>query len=442
MSNIVAVAGFIGSVTYLFDYWMINGSEHAAAFAFTQPAFVVSLVVALACLLYFFAFCGVAFVYKDVTEWMQSSERAAAAAAETAAGRWPEAQADVVIVGLGLAGSALATVLARQGKKVLVIERSKELYETIKGELLQPGGVRCLERMGLASTCKAAEVDPVRVDGYVCIQPGGQEIILTYPNRDPKDWYEFLGLGPSDGFSGKIPAKLSSGTGETEVDARTNEDIHPRGRSFYNTRFVQQLRNCAEAEPNVQIVWGSVRKLVSAREAAAAGAGSKDTHHGLPSWAQDTERIVGVAWMPNDGDGKERMSLAPLTVVADGMYSALRPAVHSEAPKTISYFCGVLLKHPDHETPLPHPNRGHVVMTDPNPVLFYQISSCETRVLVDVPAKMFSDDTDKVKQYFRENIAPQLPECLRKPFLDATNEQEPICMPNKALSGASPTKHG
>lgn len=37
----------------------------------------------------------------------------------------------------------------------------------IVGELMQPGGVRALERMGLGAAAKGAETDCVQVDGCV-----------------------------------------------------------------------------------------------------------------------------------------------------------------------------------------------------------------------------------------------------------------------------------
>lgn len=37
--------------------------------------------------------------------------------------------------------------------------------DRIVGELLQPGGVRALERMGLAAAAKSAAVDSVHVEG-------------------------------------------------------------------------------------------------------------------------------------------------------------------------------------------------------------------------------------------------------------------------------------
>jgi len=56
---------------------------------------------------------------------------------------------DVVIVGAGVLGSALAAVLAQDGRRVMVVERDLKEPDRIVGELLQPGGFRALKELGL-----------------------------------------------------------------------------------------------------------------------------------------------------------------------------------------------------------------------------------------------------------------------------------------------------
>ncbi|KAG8570159.1 hypothetical protein GDO81_011122 [Engystomops pustulosus] len=56
---------------------------------------------------------------------------------------------DVVIVGSGVLGSALATVLSRDGRRVAIIERDLKEPDRIVGELLQPGGYQALKDLGL-----------------------------------------------------------------------------------------------------------------------------------------------------------------------------------------------------------------------------------------------------------------------------------------------------
>ncbi|MEO8098943.1 MAG: NAD(P)/FAD-dependent oxidoreductase [Acidobacteriota bacterium] len=56
---------------------------------------------------------------------------------------------DVLIVGAGIAGSALAIGLARQGREVTLLDRSEFPREKACGEGLMPAGVEALERLGI-----------------------------------------------------------------------------------------------------------------------------------------------------------------------------------------------------------------------------------------------------------------------------------------------------
>ena len=62
---------------------------------------------------------------------------------------------DVVIVGARCAGSALALMLARQGLKVLAIDRTTFPSDTMSGHFIHPAGVSCLRRLGLLEDLEA-----------------------------------------------------------------------------------------------------------------------------------------------------------------------------------------------------------------------------------------------------------------------------------------------
>ena len=58
-------------------------------------------------------------------------------------------EADIVVIGAGIAGCALAVAFGNQGRSVILLEKSLKEPDRIVGELLQPGGVAALERLGL-----------------------------------------------------------------------------------------------------------------------------------------------------------------------------------------------------------------------------------------------------------------------------------------------------
>lgn len=70
-----------------------------------------------------------------------------------------------------------------------------------------------------------------------------------------------------------------------------------------------------------------------------------------------------------------------------------------------SCFVGLVLENCN----LPYVNHGHVVLADPSPILFYQISSTEVRCLVDVPGqKVPSISNGEMAKYLKTVVAPQV----------------------------------
>src|SRR5262245_57766660 len=63
---------------------------------------------------------------------------------------------DVVIVGAGIAGSALAISLARAGYGVLMLEKSKVHVDRVRGELIVPWGVAEARALGILDLLEGA----------------------------------------------------------------------------------------------------------------------------------------------------------------------------------------------------------------------------------------------------------------------------------------------
>ncbi|KAL2459991.1 Squalene epoxidase 1 [Abeliophyllum distichum] len=128
---------------------------------------------------------------------------------------------DVVVVGAGVAGSALAYSLAKDGRQVHVIERDLTQPDRIVGELLQPGGYLKLVELGMEDC--VIGIDSQQVYGYALYKEG-RYARLSYPLE------EF------------------------------NSDVS--GRSFHHGRFIQRLREKSASLPNVKMEQGTVTSLV------------------------------------------------------------------------------------------------------------------------------------------------------------------------------------
>lgn len=126
---------------------------------------------------------------------------------------------DICIVGAGVAGAAMASYLGKNGKKIVIIEKSLAEMDRILGELLQPGGVQMLRKMGLESTLENIDAQPVVGYGM------------------------FL-----DGKSFQIGY-------ETQEKGLT-------GFGFRNGKFVQQLRAYMQGLPKVTVIEATATSLI------------------------------------------------------------------------------------------------------------------------------------------------------------------------------------
>jgi len=269
-----------------------------------------------------------------------------------------EAQYDVIAYGAGVVGCSVAVALGKQGRRVLLLERSLEEPNRIVGELMQPGGVESLRKLGLLGCLDG--IDSPCSHGYVVFKQDGSSVRLQYP---------------PDPVAG----------------------ANPVARTFHHGRFIMRLREAARAAaPAVTLREGTVKRLIE---------------------DEATGRVVGVQYVhKSDGGVVTCEARAPLTIVCDGCNSDFRRQMVPSKPYATSRFVGLILK-----TDLPFPNYGHVVLADPSPVLLYPISSTEVRVLVDVPmdpdtGRIPSAANGELAKHLLEHTAPQLPAALRSAF--------------------------
>jgi squalene monooxygenase len=248
---------------------------------------------------------------------------------------------DVLIVGAGVAGSALAYALSTTPSpirmkqlRIALLERSLSEPDRIVGELLQPGGVNALRKIGMASCLE--NIDAVPVHGY-CVVDAGRSVHIPYP-----DGYE--------------------------------------GRSFHHGRFIMKLREMAMSAPGVDVAEASVSELIQ---------------------CEHTGRVIGVrATSKNTGDRGKESYYADLVVIADGCFSNFRTAVmgaRGVKPSTRSHFIGSILEN----AKLPIDRHGTVALARGyGPVLLYQISEHSTRMLVNVKEPLPRDLKVSVHPFF------------------------------------------
>ncbi|KAL4616987.1 squalene monooxygenase [Arapaima gigas] len=311
---------------------------------------------------------GCSLLYQVGSQRKKGVEQIGSNCSEKASACNTSQEADVIIVGAGVLGSAMAAVLGRDGRRVTVVERDLREPDRIVGELLQPGGYRALKDLGLESSVEG--LDAHVVNGYVIHDLESRtEVEIPYPQED---------------------------------------NVVQGGRAFHHGRFIMGLRRAAMAEPNVKLIEGTVTNLVE--------------HDG---------GITGIEYRVKE-TGEE--IYAPLTVVADGCFSKFRKSLVSDKVKISSHFVGCIMK----DSPQFKPHHAELVLANPSPVLIYQISSSETRVLVDIRGEMPRNLTE----YMEEKICPQLPEHIKEPFLIALQNDRLRTMPASFLPPSPINKAG
>ncbi|OBA24238.1 squalene monooxygenase [Metschnikowia bicuspidata var. bicuspidata NRRL YB-4993] len=311
---------------------------------------------------------------------------------------------DAIVIGAGVVGPALATALARQGHKVLIIERDWSEPDRIVGELMQPAGVKALRELGLVQALN--NIDARHVDGYY-IKYHGTSIVIDYASKEtcqktaPVVPVPDCVFGGNDKLSTHDPVLLAK-----DWDAAENV----RGVSLTHGKFLLNLRRIVRSEPNVTWVEGTATALLRAP--------------GRP------QSVVGVRVKTADGSVHEYR--AKMTFACDGIYLKFRKEhLPTNVPTTGLYFVGLALHHAE----LPAPNHGHVILGSHAPVLVYQVSAAETRMLCAYrstrPPSLANDD---FVQYLRTQVLPNLPRELHASFEAAVAARLFRAMPNQYLT--------
>ncbi|KAG2057412.1 squalene epoxidase-like protein [Suillus hirtellus] len=229
---------------------------------------------------------------------------------------------DVLIVGAGVAGPALAHALATKTYakratplRIALLERSLSKPDRIVAELLQPGGVTALKELGLESCL--ADVGSVSLSGYYVLrQENG--VCASFPQGH---------------------------------DAR----------AFDHGAFIMALRDRARRAPNVDVIETTVAGLIE---------------------SEDTHRVIGVR--ASKAGGQLESYYADLVVLADGSSSKFRTAVLGNMPYEPSqkgYLAGLIVK--DLKLPVPK-YATMIVLKGAGPVILFELPNNEYRMLVEM----------------------------------------------------------
>lgn len=293
--------------------------------------------------------------------------------------------ADVVIVGAGVLGSSLAVAFADQGRSVILLEKSLKEPDRIVGELLQPGGVEALRKLGLRDCLE--DIDAVPVRGYG-----------VFFHREPVE----------------IPYPIKA-LEQLDLQEKHDKSVTPRreeGRSFHHGRFISKLRAAALSHPNITVFETEVTDLIQSN-------------------SEISSTIIGVQAVTKRV--QRDYFFGSLTIVADGYNSKFRKQYSTRTPISKSKFWGLELRH--EACPLPMPEHGHVILSDISPCLLYQIGSHETRALVDIPENTPTASVAQggVKNHLSNVVLPTLPESVQPAFQEAIERGQLRSMPNSCL---------
>ncbi|KAH3670491.1 hypothetical protein OGAPHI_001006 [Ogataea philodendri] len=311
---------------------------------------------------------------------------------------------DVIVVGAGVVGPCVATSLARQGRKVLIVEREWTMPNRIVGELMQPAGVKALKQLGMIRAIN--NIDAIHVDGYY-VSYYGEHVDIKYPDKSVLNTID----------TDPVPGALKDGS-EDKLESDSTLDIAEwdnvstlRGVAFHHGEFLMNLRMICLEEPNVTKLEGNVTDLL---------------HEG--------ERVVGVKV------GNTDEYRAKLVVCCDGIYSKFRKELyHEKQPDIGSYFVGLDLV----DAQLPRKNHGHVILGKHAPILVYQISPHHTRILCAYRSSQLPKQKE-VLEYLRSQVLVSLPKSLQPCFEKALQAEKNVykSMPNQFLTAKPNTVPG
>ncbi|MFI4973327.1 MAG: FAD-dependent oxidoreductase [Caulobacterales bacterium] len=201
---------------------------------------------------------------------------------------------DLIVVGGGIGGSALATVMARAGRSVLLLEKSEVFEDQVRGEWLAPWGVAEARRLGLYDLLIAA---------------GGHHLSrhISYDESLPPDVAE-AGALPLSIFLPGVPGPLCLGhprhcqallDAAAEAGATVIRGVDVTSVEAGGAPRVAYSADGARLSAGAKLLVGADGRASMVREACAIALHADRPHHmfggmlveGAEGWDEQTEAI-------------------------------------------------------------------------------------------------------------------------------------------------------
>jgi 2-polyprenyl-6-methoxyphenol hydroxylase-like FAD-dependent oxidoreductase len=192
-------------------------------------------------------------------------------------------QPAVTIVGSGIAGSALAAALAMAGIPVLVLERTEQFVDHVRGEYMHPWGVAEAMQLGLYDGLIKAGGNVIsHFVGYDEVYSPAEAEATTMPLAD---------LVPG------VPGALGIGH-PVACQALFDAAVRAGAQAL---RGVEQVKVTPGESPKVQFVHGGVEHEVRPRLVVAADGRESSTRRQLGIGLEKTDPRIFLAGMLVDG---------------------------------------------------------------------------------------------------------------------------------------------
>ena len=192
-------------------------------------------------------------------------------------------QPAVAIVGSGIAGSALAAALATAGVPVLLLERTEEFVDHVRGEYMHPWGVAEAIQLGLHG-------DLINAGGNVISRFVGYDEVYSQAEVE-------AGALPLADLVPGVPGALGIGH-PTACQALFDAAVQA---GAVGLRGVEQVRVTAGESPEVRYVHGGSEHEVRPRLVVAADGRESSTRRQLGIEVEKTDPRIFLAGMLVDG---------------------------------------------------------------------------------------------------------------------------------------------